>query len=209
MKVELYKIDGNKDPNPVELPDPIFNVEPNNHVIYMAVRSQMNNMRQGTHSSKSRSFVSGGGKKPWRQKGRGTARAGSTRSPIWRGGGRVFGPQPRDYETKLPKKVKQLARISAFATKMKDGQVRVIEDFRIESGKSRDIFRILKSQGLEATKVLLLLSEYDQKTLQASRNLPILNVQMAEMVSTYDILNCKMLLIQQSAISKLQGNLLS
>lgn len=209
MKVELYKIDGNKDPNAVELPDPIFNVKPNDHVIYMAVRSQMNNMRQGTHASKSRSFVSGGGKKPWRQKGRGTARAGSTRSPIWRGGGRVFGPQPRDYETKLPKKVKQLARISAFATKMKDGQVRVIEDFRIESGKTRDIFKILKSQGLETTKVLLLVSEYDQNTLQASRNIPILNVQMAELVSTYDILNCKMLLIQQGAISKLQGNLLS
>lgn len=209
MKVELYKIDGNKDPNAVELPDPIFNVKPNNHVIYLAVRSQMNNMRQGTHCSKSRSEVSGGGKKPWRQKGRGTARAGSTRSPIWRGGGRVFGPKPRDYETKIPRKVKQLARISAFATKMKDGQVRVIEDFRIESGKTRDIYRILKSQGLETTKVLLLVSEYDQNTLQASRNVPFLNVQMAELASTYDILNCKMLLIQQGAISKLQGNLQS
>jgi large subunit ribosomal protein L4 len=203
MELEVYKIDGVSSGGSVALPKEIFEVDPNDHLIYQDVRREMTNKRQGTASTKTRSYVRGGGKKPWRQKGRGTARAGTTRSPLWVGGGRVFGPHPRDLHLKLPKKMKRQARVSAYAHKAKQNGVIVIEDFKLEQAKTKEVYTILKNLNLQKKKVLLLTSEYDPLVLRAGRNIPNFTVRMASDVSTYDILHCETLLIQQNAIDKI------
>lgn len=203
MKLEVYKIDGAASGKAVTLPKEVFDVTPNDHVIYQDVRRIMTNRRQGTVATKNRALVRGGGKKPWRQKGRGTARAGTTRSPIWVGGGRVFGPQPRDFEMKLTKKMMRLARVSAYTYKAKDAKVMVVEDFKLEQPKTKAMFQILKSLNLQDQKVLLLTSEYDPLVLRAGRNIPNLIIRQATDATTYDILNCETLLIQQQAIEKI------
>jgi len=203
MELEVYKTDGMSSGGSVNLPKDIFEVDPNDHLIYQDVRREMTNKRQGTSSTKNRSHVRGGGKKPWRQKGRGTARAGTIRSPLWVGGGRVFGPQPRDFDFKLTKKMKRQARVSAYAHKAKQNGVIIIEDFKLAQPKTKEIYQILKNLSLQKKKVLLLTSEYDPLVLQAGRNIPNLAVRMASDVSTYDILNCETLLIQQNAIDKI------
>ncbi len=203
MKLEVYKIDGAASGKAVTLPKEVFDVTPNDHVIYQDVRRIMTNRRQGTVATKNRALVRGGGKKPWRQKGRGTARAGTTRSPIWVGGGRVFGPQPRDFEMKLTKKMMRLARVSAYTYKAKDAKVVVVEDFKLEQPKTKAMFQILKSLNLQDQKVLLLTSEYDPLVLRAGRNIPNLIIRQATDATTYDILNCETLLIQQQAIEKI------
>jgi len=203
MELQIYKIDGVSSGTLVALPKEVFEVEPKDHLIYQDVRRQMTNSRQGTTSTKNRKHVRGGGKKPWRQKGRGTARAGSTRSPLWVGGGRVFGPQPRDFEMKITKKMKRLARVSAYAYKAKQAEVMLIEDFKLEQPKTKEMFQILKSLNIATKKVLLLTSEYDPMLLRAGRNLPNLVIRQAVDASTYDILKCETLLIQQKAIDKI------
>lgn len=203
MKLEVYKIDGAASGKAVTLPKEVFDVTPNDHVIYQDVRRIMTNRRQGTVATKNRALVRGGGKKPWRQKGRGTARAGTTRSPIWVGGGRVFGPQPRDFAMKLTKKMTRLARVSAYTYKAKDAKVVVVEDFKLEPPKTKAMFQILKSLNLQDQKVLLLTSEYDPLVLRAGRNIPNLIIRQATDATTYDILNCETLLIQRQAIEKI------
>lgn len=203
MELEVYKTDGVASGGSVALPKEIFEIDPNNHLIYQDVRREMTNKRQGTASSKNRANVRGGGKKPWRQKGRGTARAGTTRSPLWVGGGRVFGPQPRNFQFKLTKKMKRQARVSAYTHKAQQNSVMVIEDFKLQQPKTKEIFQILKNLKLQKTKVLLLTSEYDPLAIRAARNIPNLTIRMASDVSTYDILNCETLLIQQNAIDKI------
>ncbi|MDZ7317743.1 MAG: 50S ribosomal protein L4 [candidate division KSB1 bacterium] len=203
MKLEVYKIDGVASGKSVALPKEVFDVTPNDHMIYQDVRRIMTNRRQGTAASKNRAMVRGGGKKPWRQKGRGTARAGTTRSPIWVGGGRVFGPQPRDFEMKLTKKMKRLARVSAYTHKAKDAKVVLVEDFKLEEPKTRAVFQMLKNLKLQDQKVLLLTSDYDPVLLRAGRNIPNLIIRQATDATTYDILNCETLLIQQQAIEKI------
>src|SRR3972149_7347761 len=143
MQLKIYKIDGTESKESVELPSNIFDIEPNHHLIYQAVRTYLSNKRQGTHKTKERGEVRGGGKKPWRQKGRGTARAGTIRSPLWIGGGTIFGPRPRDYRQKLTQKVKQLARKSAFSYKAKDEQLLVVEDFSFEKPRTKDFISML------------------------------------------------------------------
>lgn len=203
MKLEVYKTDGAASGGSVALPKEIFEADPNDHLIYQDVRREMTNKRQGTASSKNRANVRGGGKKPWRQKGRGTARAGTTRSPLWVGGGRVFGPQPRNYQMKLTKKMTRQARVSAYAYKAQQNSVIVVEDFKLAQPKTKEIFQILKNLNLQKKKVLLLTSEYDPVAARAGRNIPNLTIRMATDVSTYDILNCETLLIQQNAIEKI------
>jgi large subunit ribosomal protein L4 len=205
MQVEVYNKDGKKTGRSVELPDAIFGAEPNEHVVYLAVKAQRANARQGTHKTKTRAEVSGGGKKPWKQKGRGVARAGSTRSPVWVGGGRVFGPKPRDYRQDVNKKVKKLARISVLSSKVKSNQVVVVEDFTIASGKTRDMAEILKRFDANETKSLFLISQQDAMLYRASRNIARLNVQPGDVVSTYELLNCQKLFIQEGAIAKIVG----
>jgi large subunit ribosomal protein L4 len=204
MELDIYKIDGTVSGEKIALPDQVFNIEPNDHAIYQDVRSYMINSRQGTVATKNRSQVRGGGRKPWRQKGRGTARAGTTRSPIWVGGGRVFGPSPRKFKFKLPKKVKLLARKSALTYKQKENAITVIEDIATENIKTKDMFSILKSNSLDSKKVLLATSEYDSALLKAGRNIRNFNVHMVENLSTYDILNCQTLLLPKSALEKLK-----
>lgn len=203
MELTIYKTDGMSSGNLVELPNEVFEVEPNDHLIYQAIRSQMTNSRQGNAATKNRSMVRGGGRKPWRQKGRGTARAGTTRSPIWVGGGRTFGPQPRDLEMKITKKMKRQARQSAYSHKIKQDQVMLVEDFKLENPKTKEMYQVLKNLNIENKKVLLLTTEYDPTMVRAGRNIPNLMIRQASDVSTYDILYSELLLIQQNALEKI------
>jgi len=203
MELDVYKIDGVSSGNSVTLPNEVFDVEPNDHLIYQAVRCQMTNSRQGNSATKNRSIVRGGGRKPWRQKGRGTARAGTIRSPIWVGGGRAFGPETKNFKMKITKKMKRQARQSAYSHKAKQQQVMLVEDFKLENPKTKEIYQILENLNIEHKKVLLLTSEYDSTIVRAGRNIPNLIIRQASDVSTYDILNCEMLLIQQNALDKI------
>lgn len=205
MKLDVLKIDGSSSGDNVKLPAHVFGIEPNEHAVYLAVKAQQSNMRQGNAASKNRKLVKGGGRKPFRQKGRGAARAGTIRSPLWVGGGRVFGPHPRDYKMSLPKKVKALARVSVYSDKAKSGKVKLVEDFKLEAPKTKEMFSILKSLGLVGKKTLLLLSDYDHDIVRAGRNIPKLEIRVAASESTYDLLNCDDLLIQKGAVKKLSG----
>lgn len=205
MKLEVHKIDGTKSGEYVELRPDIFEIKPNDHAIYLAVKAYLANQRQGTHKTKTRGEVRGGGRKPWAQKHTGRARAGSIRSPLWVGGGTVFGPVPRDYSLDLPKKVKQLARKSALSYKLKDEQIIVIEDFTFEQPKTKRMVEILKAFNLLGKKVLLLTAGTDPNVYKSGRNIPTLNVLEAYKASTYDILNNQMILIQKSAVEVLQN----
>jgi large subunit ribosomal protein L4 len=205
MELDVYKIDGMSSGNLVILPNEVFEVEPNDHLIYQAVRVQSTSSRQGTAATKNRSLVRGGGRKPWRQKGRGTARVGTTRSPLWVGGGRVFGPQPRNFKMKINKKMKRQARQSAYSHKVKQHEVMLVEDFKLENPKTKEMFQILKNLNIHDRKVLLLTTEYDSDMVRAGRNISNLTIRQASDASTYDILNCEMLLIQQNALDKITG----
>lgn len=200
MKIDVYKIDGTLTGRQVELNPEVFAVTPNDHAIYLAVKAYLANQRQGTAKTKERSEVRGGGRKPWRQKGRGTARAGSIRSPLWVGGGTVFGPKPRNYEMRLPKKVKLLARFSALTYKAQNNQIIVVEDFDLEQPKTKELFNILKALNIVEKKTLLLTGSYNQNIYLSGRNIPTVNVLEASKTSTYDILNNKVLMIQESAL---------
>ncbi len=201
--VQAYTTSGSRGED-VALSEQIFGIEPNPHVVYQAVRIHLGNRRQGTSKAKERSEVRGGGRKPWRQKGRGTARAGSTRSPLWVGGGTIFGPRPRDYRKKLPQKMRQLARKSAYAMKAQDEQVMVVEDFKLKEAKTREMQAILKALSLDGTKTLLIVAEYDRDLWLAGRNIPTLQICEAAKASTYELLNNQMLLIQKSALSVIE-----
>lgn len=201
MKIDVYKTDGTLTGRQVELNPEVFAITPNDHAIYLAVKAYLANQRQGTAKTKERNEVRGGGRKPWRQKGRGTARAGSTRSPLWVGGGTIFGPKPRDYEMKLPKKVKLLARLSALTYKAQNNQIIVVEDFELEQPKTKEIFNILKALKLDEKKTLLLTGVYNKTTYLSGRNISTLNVLEASKASTYELLNNKVLLLQESALN--------
>jgi large subunit ribosomal protein L4 len=205
MEVALLTKDGSESGKQAKLPDKIFKAPENGHAVYLAVKAQQANVRQGTVATKTRSLVRGGGKKPWRQKGRGVARAGTNRSPLWVGGGRVFGPQPRSYEIRLSKKVKRLARASVYADKAKNKQITVVEDFKLDKPKTKEMFGVLQALGLEKQKTLMILSDYDSDILRASRNIPNLQIRVAAQESTYDLLNCNRLVIQNGAIEKIAG----
>jgi large subunit ribosomal protein L4 len=200
MTLEILKIDGKPSGKKFKLDDGIFGIQPNDHAIYLSVKAFLANQRQGTHKAKERSEVSGGGKKPWRQKGRGTARAGTTRSPIWIGGGTIFGPRPRDYRQKLPQKVRQLARKSALSYKAKDEQLIVVEDFSFDKPKTKDFISMMESLKLNGKKILLLTGKNDTNLYKSGRNINKVSVMEASKASTYDILNNQILVLQHTAI---------
>lgn len=200
MTLEILKIDGKPSGKKVKLDKQIFGIEPNDHAIYLAVKALMANKRQGTHKAKERAEVRGGGKKPWRQKGRGTARAGTIRSPLWIGGGTIFGPRPRDYRQKLPQKVKQLARKSALSHKVKDEQLIVVEDFTFEKPKTKDFLSMMQALNIDGKKILLLTGYNDGNVYKSGRNISKVNVMEASKASTYDILNSQLLILQKSAV---------
>jgi len=200
VKLDVYKTDGKLSGEQVVLPAKVFDVEPNDHVIWLVVTTEMTNKRQGTNQTKTRAAVSGGGKKPWPQKGRGSARAGSTRSPVWVGGGRVFGPSPRDYNKKVTKKVSRLARKSALTYKAREDRIKLVEDFTFEKPRTKQIQGILKQLQLSSEKTLLITHETDRSLWLSSRNIPKLSIKQADGFSTYDVLNAEKLLIQKSAL---------
>ncbi|HYQ86456.1 MAG TPA: 50S ribosomal protein L4 [Bacteroidota bacterium] len=204
MELEIYKKDGTATGEHVRLSPEVFEIQPNDHAIYQAVTTYLANRRQGTHKTKTYGEVSGSGKKPWKQKHTGRARVGAVRSPLWRGGGTIFGPMPRDYSKKLPKQVKQLARKSALSYKAKNASIRVVEDFTLEQPKTRELAAILKALQLSEQKTLLVVPRKDDSIWKCGRNIPYLNIIEASKASTYEILDNSILLIQKSAVEVLE-----
>lgn len=205
MELEVYKTDGTKSGEKVKLSTEIFGIEPNEHAIYMAVRAFRNNQRQGTHKTKTRAEVRGGGKKPFKQKGTGNARQGSIRSPLMVGGGSIFGPVPRDYTTNLPERLKRLARKSALSIKAKEGQIKVVEDFSFEKPRTKEMVALLKALELQERKTLLLTAKSDPNVYLSGRNIPHLNILPADKASTYDFLNNQVILFQKGAVEVLHN----
>jgi large subunit ribosomal protein L4 len=205
MELDVYKKDGTKSGESVKLSADIFGIVPNQHAIYMAVRSYLDNQRQGTHKVKTREEVRGGGKKPFKQKGTGNARQGTSRSPLMVGGGSIFGPKPRDYSHELPARLKKLARKSALSVKAQGGQIKVVEDFSFDAPKTKEMAAVMKALALDTTKTLLLTAKSDQIVYKSGRNLAKLNVMPADKASTYDLVNNQMILLQKSAVETLQN----
>ena len=203
MQLSVYKIDGTESKEKIDLPSNVFEIEPNHHLIYQAVRTFLSNQRQGTHKTKERGEVRGGGKKPWKQKGRGTARAGTTRSPIWVGGGTVHGPRPHTYKLTMTKKSAQLARKSALSLKAKNGEIMVVEDIHFEKPKTKDFSSILKSLKIDGKKVLMLTAMNNENVYKSGRNIAKVNVVNASSAATYDLVNNQLILIQKSAVDEL------
>lgn len=204
MKVEVLKTDGSKSGKSVTLPEAIFGIEPNEHAIYLAVKHYLANQRQGTHKTKEKSEVSGSTRKLHRQKGTGGSRKGSIKAPQFYGGGRVFGPKPRDYSFKLNAKVKELARLSALSAKAKANNIAVVEDFSIESAKTKDCYNILKALGLNSKKTLLV-TVADDNLKRASRNIVKLNVTAPANLNTYEVMNANTLVFTESSLKGLEG----
>ncbi len=207
MKLEVYKIDGTKSGESVELKPEIFEIEPNDHVLYLAVKAYLANQRQGTHKAKERSEVRGGGKKPWKQKGRGGARAGTTRSPLWVGGGSIFGPKPRDYYQKLNKKVVSLARKSALSYKAKANQIIVVEDFDFANPKTKQFVSVLNGLKLNGKKTLILTDGYKKNIYLSGRNVEKVNILEANNASAYELVNNQIIVLQKSALYLLESSI--
>jgi large subunit ribosomal protein L4 len=204
MEVKVLKNDGKETGRKVKLADSIFNIEPNDHAIYLDVKNHLANKRQGTHKTKERSEIVGSTKKIKRQKGTGTARAGSIKSPIFKGGGRVFGPQPRSYGFKLNKKVKALARRSALTYKAKDKEITVLEDFTFEAPKTKEFATILKNLSLDARKTLFVIPESDKNVLLSSRNIKNARVVVVNNLNTYEVLHADNVLFMEGTVSKIE-----
>lgn len=209
VKLDVYKTDGTLTGEQVELDPAVFEIQPNDHAIWLAVTAELVNRRQGTHKTKTRGEIRGGGKKPWRQKGTGRARAGSIRSPLWRGGARIFGPVPHLYKKHIPQKVKRLARRSVLSYLAKENRIRLVEDFSFETPKTKQMAALLKNLQLTSKKTLLLTPGVDQKVYLSGRNIPFLAIQEATTFSTYDVMNTEILLIQKNALSKIHEVLAS
>jgi large subunit ribosomal protein L4 len=203
MQLKIYKIDGSLSDETVELPPGVFEIEPNNHVIYLAVKAYLSRQRQGTHKTKERSEVRGGGKKPWKQKGRGVARAGTSRSPLWVGGGTIHGPRPHTYKLGLTRKTARIARKSALAIKAKEGEIMIIEDLNFEKPKTKDFSSILQNLKIDGKKTLMLLAENNDNVYKSGRNIVKMKLMRVNDASTYDLLNNQVLLIQKSAFEPL------
>jgi large subunit ribosomal protein L4 len=204
MQVEVFNINGKKTSKKVDLNDAIFAIEPNDHCIYLDVKQYLANQRQGTHKSKERAEIARTTKKLKRQKGTGGARAGSMKSPLFIGGGRVFGPRPRDYSFKLNKKVKSLARISALSYKAKDNAITVLEDFSFEAPKTKNYSDLMKNLNMADKKTLLVLGDTNKNVYLSSRNLQGAKVVKASDLNTYDILNAENLILAESSVKVLE-----
>ncbi len=205
MNIPILNIKGEETGRKAKLDDKIFKVEPNDHAIYLDVKQYLANQRQGTHKSKERNEVAGSTKKMKRQKGTGTARMGSLKSPVLRGGGRVFGPQPRDYGFKLNKKVKSLARKSALSYKVQDNDITIVEDFNFEAPKTKSFIEILKSLALSDKKILMVLGKSDRNIVLSGRNLPKTKVTSASDINTYDLLNAEKLILCEGSIEVIEN----
>jgi large subunit ribosomal protein L4 len=207
MKVAVLDVKGKETGRKVDLSDAVYKIEPNNHAIYLDVKQYMAHQRQGTHSAKERADIVGSTRKIKKQKGTGTARAGSIKSPIFRGGGRIFGPRPKDYSQKLNKNVKRLARKSALSLKGKDQAIMVVEDFNFDSPKTKEFIQVLKSLGLENKKSLFVLGGSNNNVYLSSRNLKGYEVVTNSELSTYKILNANQIVLLEGSLEGIEANL--
>lgn len=205
MEIAVLKNSGEETGRKVNLSEDIFGIEPNDHAIYLDVKQFLANQRQGTHKSKERGEIAGSTKKIKRQKGTGTARAGSIKSPIFRGGGRVFGPKPRNYGFKLNKKLKQLARKSALAYKVQDNSLVVLEDLNFETPKTKEFINVLKNISVADKKTLVVLGDQNKNVALSGRNLQNAKVTTADSLSTYDVLNADSLILSESSVEKIEN----
>lgn len=206
MELQVLKNTGAKDVK-VKVDKAVFGIEPNESVVHQAVVAELSNLRQGTHAAKSRGMVTGSGKKPFRQKGRGMARAGTKKSPLWRSGGVVFPPSPHKYTKALPKKMRQLARRSVLSDKTANGKVVIIDEFKLEKPKTRHFIDLLKNLDLSETKVTVLPSVIDDNLEIATRNIRNIYLVKAEDASTYDLLDSEILLFDKAGIKLLNEQL--
>lgn len=201
MELEVLKITGESTGRKVQLNENIYGIEPNDHCIYLDTKQYLANQRQGTHKAKTRSEISGSTRKLFRQKGTGGARRGDINSPVLRGGGRVFGPQPRDYGFKLNKKVKQLARRSALTYKMQDNEIVILEDFTFDTIKTKRMIEVLNNLKVNGGKNLFVLPETNMNVVLSARNIQRTKIELARNLNTYDILNAKKLFITESSLA--------
>ncbi len=201
MELTVYKTSGEETARKAVLEDTVFGVEPNDHAIYLDVKQYLANARQGTHKSKQRNEVAGSTRKLKRQKGTGGARSGSILSPLFPGGGRVFGPVPRDYSFKLNKKLKRLARRSALSYKMKDEAIKVVEDFTIDAPRTKTVVAMMNGLKVAEKKILVVLPESNRNMLLSARNLQNVKVIPAANLTTYDVMNASSVLIAEGAVS--------
>ena len=207
MKVAVLDITGKDTGRKVELSNEVFGIEPNDHAIYLDVKQYLANQRQGTHKSKERAEITGSTRKIKKQKGTGTARAGSIKSPVFRGGGRIFGPRPRNYSFKLNKSLKRLARKSALSIQAKDSNLVVIEDFNFETPKTQEFVKVLKALELDAKKSLFVLGAENKNVYLSSRNLKNSKVVSATGLNTYNVLNAGKVVIAESTLEGIESNL--
>jgi large subunit ribosomal protein L4 len=204
MEVKVLNVTGKETGAKVQLSDSIFGIEPNDHAIYLDVKQYLANQRQGTHKSKQRNEIAGSTRKLYKQKGTGGARAGSIKSPLFNGGGRVFGPQPRDYSFKLNKKLKSLARKSALSYKAKDNSIVVLEDFSFDAVKTKTYIKMVADLNVTDVKTLLVLGTANENVYLSSRNLKKSKVITADQLSTYDVLNAGTLLLTTGSLKTLE-----
>ena len=199
--VSVYNIEG-KEVGSIELNDAVFGVEVNEHLVHMAVVNQLANNRQGTQSAKTRSEVSGGGRKPWRQKGTGHARQGSTRSPQWTGGGVVFAPKPRDYSFKMNKKEKRIALLSALSSKVAESKIVVLDEFKLDEIKTKKFVEVMNN--LKVENALVVLEGENKNVVLSGRNIPSVKVTATNEINTYDVLKYTTLVVTKAAVEKLE-----
>ena len=207
MEAKVLDFNGKDTGRKVELSDSVFGIEPNNHAVYLDVKQYLANQRQGTHKAKERAEVAGSTRKIKKQKGTGTARAGSAKNPLFKGGGTVFGPRPRSYSFKLNKSLKRLARKSAFSIKAKEANIIVLEDFNFETPNTKNFINVLKALGLEDKKSLFVLGDSNKNVYLSSRNLKASKVISSSELSTYDILNTNSLVLLEGSLEVIEENL--
>ena len=204
MKLDVLNIEGKTTGRQIDLPKEVFGVEPNDHAVYLAVKQYLANQRQGTHKTKEKGEIKASTRKIKRQKGTGTARAGSLKSPLFKGGGRVFGPRPRDYQVRLNKKVKALAKVSALSAHANGGSIKVLEDFTFDQPKTAQLVDVLKNIEAHDKRTLVVTAEQDKVLYLSGRNLKKTKVVSASSLNTYDIVNCTNLVLAEGSVEKIK-----
>ena len=207
MELKVHNIKGKETDKKIKLNKAIFGIEPNDHAIYLDVKQYLANNRKGLHKSKERAEIAGSTRKIKKQKGTGTARAGSIKNPLFRGGGTIFGPRPRSYDQKINKKVKKLARKSALAYKAKNNEILILEDFKLSNQKTSDYLKIIKAFGLESKKTLLVINELNNNIYLSSRNIKNSKVIINSELNTYEITDANNILILESAVEGIESTL--
>jgi len=207
MKADVYGINGQTTGRSVDLPEAIFGIEPNEHAVYLDVKSIQANQRQGTHKAKERGEIKGSTKKIKKQKGTGTARAGSIKNPLFKGGGRIFGPRPRTYSVGINKKVKTLAKRSALSSKAASGALKVVEDFTFAAPKTKDFANVINNLEVASDKTLFLIADNDKNVVMSGKNLPKTKVRTVQNFSTLDVLKAKKIFISEGSVKHLKDSL--